>query len=443
MTTLQVPLAHFRAELYQKTFGLRRDAVADFFDAILTEDRVTSVVRLSLAPAFRRRWPSIFDALSDGTLDIPALRRLLAAELPPPPVGTRMLWAIDGSTWPRPEAKTSPERTACRFVTPGIPESGIMPGWEYQWLVAIPEDRGSWVLPLEVHRRAPDAGTATQVAIAQLRAVLAARRYPQVRPVVVLDSHYDVPALVAAVPEVDPLARLACNRVFYRAPPASPGTGRPRVHGSVFRLKDPATHVDPDRHQSDPDPDYGQVTIDVWERLHKETAAAVELTVIRVAVAHLPRRDTPPAPLWLVWHGGPLPDDLRDVWHWYQRRFAIEHAFRFLKQDLGWTSARPKSPETADRWTWLLAIALWELWLARSDVVDVRMPWEKPTAPAQLSPGRVRRGMSRLLATLGTPARPPRTRGKSPGRQVGQCPGRSPRHPVRRRVPPNPVSAPY
>jgi hypothetical protein len=311
-----------------------------------------------------------------------------------------------------------------------------MPGWEYQWCVAIPEARGSWVLPLDVRRRSPQVGTPTQLAIRQLRAVLDASRELPARPVVVLDSHYDVPALVAAVPEVDLLARLACNRRFYRAPPAYAGIGRPRRHGAVFRLAEPTTQRDPDQHQAHDDPDYGQVTIDLWTHLHTQAAPDIEVTVIRVAVAHLPRRSTPPTPLWLVWHGALLPTDLREVWHWYQRRFAIEHAFRFLKQDLGWTTARLRSPVAADRWSWLLAVALWELWLARTLVVDTRLPWERPTIPDQLSPGRVRRVMPGLLATLGTPARPPRARGKSPGRQIGQRPGRAPRYPVQRRAPP-------
>jgi len=250
-----------------------------------------------------------------------------------------------------------------------------------------------------------------------------------------------VPALVWAVPGVDVLARLACNRVFYRAPPAYAGTGRPRTHGPVFRLKDPATQADPDRTQTEPDRDYGAVTIDLWERLHKESAATVELTVLRVAVAHLPRRTTPPAALWLVWRGGPLPADLREVWHWYQRRFAIEHAVRFT-QDLGWTAARPRSPHTADRGRGLLAASLWELWLARAQVVDTRLPWERPMDPVLLSPGRVRRGMAGLLAILGTPARPPRPRGKAPGRPRGQGPGRAPRYPTQHRAPPRPVAAP-
>lgn len=435
MTTPVSPLAHFRAELYQ-TFGRRRDALFDLLDAVLTGERVTSLVRVSLAPAYARRWPSIFDALTDGRLDAGALRRLLVRTLPRPASDRRELWALDGSGWPRPEAKTSPERTYTRFVTPGIPESGIVDGWEYQWLAAIPEDRGSWVLPLDVRRRGPTAVTATQLAIAQLDAVLAHRAADAPRPVVVMDSHYDVPALVRAVPGVDLLARLAANRRFRQAPPPYEGHGRPRKHGPAFRLADASTHPDPDAHQRHTDPDYGTVTIDAWTDLHAEKSSDVPIMVVRVAVAHLPRRETPPKPLWLVWAGTSCPVDLRALWHAYRRRFAIEHAFRFLKQELGWTVPRLRAPAAADRWSWLLAAALWQLWLARALVADARLPWERPVAPTHVSPGRVRRGMAGLLLSVGTPARAPRPRGKAPGRRPGQCPGRAVRHPVQRRGPP-------
>jgi hypothetical protein len=435
MTTPQSPLAHFRAELYQ-TFGLRRDAMFDLLDAVLTGERVHSLVRLSLAPSYQRQWPSVFDALTDGTLNVLALRRRLVRALPPPAAPARELWALDGSGWPRPEAKTSPERTFTRFVTPGIPESGIVDGWEYQWLAAIPEDRGSWVLPLDVRRRGPTAGTATALAIRQLQAVLVHRPAAAPRPLVVLDSHYDVPALVRAVPAVDILARLAANRRFRQAPPPYDGHGRPRKHGPAFRLADPTTHPDPDAHQVHTDPDYGTVTIDAWTELHAEKSPEVPVMIMRVAVAHLPRRATPPKPLWLAWVGTTCPVDLRDLWHAYQRRFAIEHAFRFLKQDLGWTTPRLGAPAAADRWSWLLAAALWELWLARAQVTDARLPWERPVEVTRLSPGRVRRGMAGLLLSLGTPARAPRPRGKAPGRQRGTRPGRAVRYPVQRRAPP-------
>jgi hypothetical protein len=429
------PLARFRAELYQSVLGMRRDALCELLDAVLSGERATSLVRHSLAPVFRRGWASAPDALADGSLDVAALRRLFSQHAPAPSWGQRDLWVLDGSLWPRPEAKTCPERTWGRFVTAGTPESGIVGAWEYQWLVQLPEASGSWGLPLEVARRDLAAGTATTLAIGQLRAALAARSPTASRPLLVLDSHYDVVELIEGGGRVDILARLAANRRFYRQPGPYRGMGAPRKHGPVFRCAEPRTHGLSDRSQCSLDPDYGLVRSDVWERLHIYRAPLVNLTVLWVGVAHLPRRTTPPAPLWLVWWGGPLPTDLRVVWHWYQRRFAVEHLFRFLKSDLGWTTVRPRSPLTADRWSWLLAAGLWELWMARSLVVEQRLPWER-ALPGYLSPGRVRRGFGGLVLVLGTPARPPQPRGKSPGRRTGQCPGPAPRCPVQRRGPP-------
>jgi hypothetical protein len=429
-------LARFRAELYQTVLGLRRDGLFELLDAVLTGEGATSLVRHSLAPCFRRGWSSAPDAVSDGSLDVAALRRLFAHMMPPATVEERLLWVLDGTIWPRPAAKTSPARTWGRWTGSGLPESGIVGSWEYQWLVAVPEATGSWVLPLELGRRDLAAGTATTLAIRQVRAAQAARPPTTPRPVLLLDSHYDVGDLVQAELGVDVLARLAANRRFYRPPGPYAGKGAPRKHGAVFQCANPATHGPPDRTQTDPDPTYGQVTIEGWERLHTQPAPTVELTVLRLTLARLPRRAETPKPLWLVWHGGALPADLRTVWHWYQRRFAVEHAFRFLKQTVGWTTIRPRAPQTADRWSWLLAAGLWQLWLARALVADAHLPWERPAAPGALSPGRVRRACSGLFRRLGTPARPPRPRGKSPGRRPGQRPGPAPRHPVQRRAPP-------
>jgi hypothetical protein len=426
------PLARFRAELYQ-TFGLRRDALFELGDAVLTGDGPTSLVRRSLAPAFRRRWPSAPDALADGSLDVAALRRLCVRSLPPPPPDRRPLWAVDGSTWPRPAAKTSPERTYERCLNRGTPQSGIVPGWEYQWLLDVPEPAGSWVRPLDVARRAPTAGTPTALAIGQVRAAMALRPAGAARPVVTFDSHYDVVALIEADLGVDLLVRLPSHRVLRRRPGPYRGRGRRPIHGPAFRCQEPASHGAPDRTQALDDPDHGRVVIDAWERLHDRAAAEAEFAVVRVQVARLPRRAAAPAPLWLAWHGAALPADLGALWRWYERRFAAEHAFRFLKQDLGWTAVRPRHPAAADRWSWLLAAALWQLWLAREEVADARLPWEQERPAAQRSPGRVRRGFGGLLLGVGSPARAPVPRGNAPGRRMGERPRPPPRCPVVRR----------
>ena len=65
----------------------------------------------------------------------------------------------------RPTAPTSTRRTFERRVLVAEPRSVIVPAWAYQWLVAVPEPGGSWVLPLDVQRRGLAAGTPTHLAI--------------------------------------------------------------------------------------------------------------------------------------------------------------------------------------------------------------------------------------------------------------------------------------
>ncbi len=100
------------------------------------------------------------------------------------------------------------------------------------------------------------------------------------------------------------------------------------------------------------------------------------------------------------------------------------------KHTLGWTTPALRTPEQADRWTWLVVAAYTELRLARR-------PRRRPAAcpgnvlatPAQLTPARVRRGFRRLRASLGTPASPPKPSTPGPGRPKGT------RRPPRTRYP--------
>ena len=157
-------------------------------------------------------------------------------------------------------------------------------------------------------------------------------------------------------------------------------------------------------------------------------------TVLRVAVSRLPGQRRQPQVLWLWWAGpGPLDAALLDwLWRAYTRRFDLEHPYRFCKQVLGWTTPRLRTPEQADRWTWLVVLAYTLLRLARPVVADQRLPWERPLPPGRLTPCRVRRAFTALLPALGTPARAPQPGGRSPGRPKGRGSPPAKRHPVRK-----------
>ncbi|HEX8859979.1 MAG TPA: hypothetical protein VGC06_12985 [Actinomycetes bacterium] len=154
------------------------------------------------------------------------------------------------------------------------------------------------------------------------------------------------------------------------------------------------------------DDQYGTVTVQAWHGLHPKQQRhpghgsrgprpIVRGTVIRVQVERVPARTRPPKVLW-VWWAGPGSLDLNLVWQAYVRRFDLEHTVRFCKQSLGWATPRPRHPEQADRWTWLVLAADTQLRLARQVAWDQRLPWKRPRPPLRPSPVRVRRGFPRL-----------------------------------------------
>lgn len=153
-------------------------------------------------------------------------------------------------------------------------------------------------------------------------------------------------------------------------------------------------------------------------------------TVIRVQVEHLPRPTARALKTLWLWWAGPGTPDLDLCWRTYIRRFDLEHTFRFCKQALGWTTPRVRTPEQADRWTWLVITAYTQLRLARPIATDTWLPWERQLPAHRLTPTRIRRGFPRLLPLLGTPASPPKPCGRSPGRPPGSRRAPAPRHPA-------------
>ncbi|MFB7216342.1 hypothetical protein ACFCYV_42780, partial [Streptomyces sp. NPDC056255] len=145
-------------------------------------------------------------------------------------------------------------------------------------------------------------------------------------------------------------------------------------------------------------------------------------------------QDAPPVWLWSS-KTGATSDDVDRFWQAFLRRFDLEHTFRFAKQTLGWTTPKIRTPEAADRWTWILIVAHTQLRLARPLAEDLRRPWEKPAPPNRLTPTRVRRGFRNIRAHLLCPARVPQPRGTGPGRPPGtKNKHRAPRYDVGKTV---------
>jgi len=267
------------------------------------------------------------------------------------------------------------------------------------------------------------------VAAEQVRGVVATSSQVAV-PLVTFDAGYDPVQLGVALSTeaVCLLVRLRSGRCFYAPPDPShaAATGRPRRHGAKFTCDQPSTWPPPTDEWVQGETEYGQVHLRAWAGLHaipqnhpkrgtRQAKPLVTGTLIRLEVARLPRFTKGPVPLWLWWWG-PVPPNLETVWRVSIARFAIEHAFRFFKQTLKWTTPKLRSPTVADRWTWLLILAYMQLRFAQSLVQEHRLPWQPVVNSDKLTPARVRRAFSSLLPTLGTPASVPKPCGKSPGR---------------------------
>jgi hypothetical protein len=307
-------------------------------------------------------------------------------------------------------------------------------------------DRDSWTAPVDARRLHPLEDT-DQTAAGQIRALLErldADAAGRCVPLFVFDGGYDSAQLTLDLAEerVAVLVRLRSDRCFYADPPPRlPGAGgRPRRHGAKFNCADPTTWPTPTATLVTTDDQYGTVTVAAWAGLHPKQQRhpghgsrgprpIVRGTIIRVQVQRVPARTRPPKVLWLWW-AGPGELDLDLAWRAYVRRFDLEHTVRFCKQTLGWTTPRPRHPDQADRWTWLVLAGYAQLRLARQVVANQRLPWERPRTQQQLSPLRVRRGFPQLLVRLGSPASAPKPCGRSPGRPKGQRSGPARRCPA-------------
>ena len=117
-------------------------------------------------------------------------------------------------------------------------------------------------------------------------------------------------------------------------------------------------------------------------------------------------RSRPHRRLWL-WHAGPGPLSLDELWRAYLGRFDIEHAIRTLKGTLGLTAAKVRTPEQADRWARVVVTAHAQLLLARPLAADLRRSWEKHPGPCpETRPSRARQAQRQQQGPRTTPPSP-------------------------------------
>jgi hypothetical protein len=430
-------IIEFRQAVYQNGMGKRRDAMHEAWDALILQGMKTSFPWLSLSFVFRRKWHSLYKALEQGEIDDNWLTSYLAQQVPQAGI---CHFSLDGTGWPRSRARTMDDRQYLYLPTQAVNGGSICVGYPYSLLDWVPEPQTSWSLSVSVRRISSNEG-AHSVGVEQVMALNEARKgYQDVLDIVAGDGKYGNAKFLR--PLLDQrcgiVVRLRKDRVLYRMPeePKARKRGRPRVHGQRLAFKEPDTWGDPDEVIELKDMRWGQVRLERWHDLHGKLDADVPFDVIRASV-HL-ERAKPATPIWLAWQApAVIPQDIlvdaAVIWHAYVHRWPVEPNIRFRKQHLGWCQPQFQDKDTGDRWSWLVALAVWIYYLARPLVQDQPLPWQKPQT--RLTPQRVQQGLSLIFAQFGSPTRKPKVRGIPPGWLKGRRRTPKQRFPVVKKLP--------
>jgi hypothetical protein len=415
-------IIEFRQAIHANGFGKQRDALSEVLDATCLTGAFSSFPMLSLSKGFQRQWHSLYKAVERGTIDDEWMSHYLAQQAEQEGI---QYYSLDGSAWPRPRARTMDDRQYVYHPTPAVNGGSICVGYPYSILDWVPEAHHSWSLPMSV-KRIPSQMTAGEMGIAQIKKHSENRAGLQnVLDIVAADGKYGNAKFLRPLQgqNCGIVVRLRRDRVLYRAPEQlqKRKRGRPGVHGKRFAFKEPETWKAPDEAITFEHAKLGRVQLERWNNLHGKNDADVPMDVIRASV-HL-ERDKPPKPIWLAWLApATIPNNLvvnaQTIWQAYVHRWPVEPGIRFRKQRLGWTTPQFQHKETGDRWSWLVALAVWLLFLSRPIVEDHPLPWQKPQS--KLTPQRVQQSLPLIFAQFGSPARMPKVRGKPPGWPKGK-----------------------
>ena len=429
-------LQQFRAALYH-TFIHRADAVFELMDALAGDTQARTPVELSLSPLFQRQYASIYDGLDGWRYDEPAVKEWLFDVASTLECEDFRLIGVDHTPKPRPYANKVADRSFVHQPTPIRGNKPVTIGHDYSVVGQIdPGSWDSWLAVLDVQRIAT-ALTPVEVGLTQLMEVV--RHCPEWL-VFTGDCEYGSPLAVACLAQCEHASgvfRLRSNRKLYGKPPAYSGNGRPRLHGSLFRLNDRATWWTADEEQPWTETDERGRTWVIrarrWCDLHFRKAHRFWFDVVQIEVTDEHGQPRFKRPWWLL-VCGQRRLELATCRRVYQRRPVLEHFNRFVKQRLLFNAAHLGVTEHEEKFVQVVALAYTQLYLARFEVQRSIRPWERykpaPVNQCAATPAQARRGYARLFASLGTPAHPPQTRGKSPGRPKGYRPVLRPDCPV-------------
>jgi DDE superfamily endonuclease len=407
----------FRQDLHD-FFSFRKDSLMNLIDSLAGNHNATSVVRLSLEPAYPRSYSTINKAV-DVCFQFRSAKELtplLQENLP-----KCSILVTDVTPIQRLFAETLEDRCFIHKHSPIKCQKPITIGHNYSLVCAIaPEER--WVLPLSVERVKSD-DVRTLVGIEQLERIV---KNSSQKWINVMDTDYSGGQPLKRLEHLfcTSLVRMRSNRVLYF--PANKRTKpsrRPKIYGKKFYFKHPCKPCD----EILLDHKDGYLKVERWNNLLIKDVR-VQVDVIRIRLYKKNHRPVFKHPLWIAVVG--QRDILtRDVFGVYKRRFDIEHFLRFGKQKLLLNSFQTPQVESEENWMWIVMLSQWMLYFAKEYATYHPFPWEKKGRDL-LTPSLVQREYARITKDLTQHTPFPKRRGNSVGRLSGTKLSKRKRHKV-------------
>jgi len=379
--------------------------------------------------------------------DRQALTRLIANQCSPPTEQRPFrLFAVDCTPAKRPFAKTLADRSIVYSPNPAPGNKPIAIGHQYSVLAYLPENSTShkWVLPLST-QRVPSDHKGPEVGLKQISQLLQDKTlgFEEQLNVVVGDTLYgkiECQKKARSHANLVLVTRMRNNRKVYFPPIVSNkrNKGHPKWYGDKMQLNDEETHQPPALTK----------TFKTHTRRGKEITIILEswydmrirgqkdfpthkypFTLVRVRVTDCEGKRIFKHPLWLAVFGQRRDElSIKMISDSYYQRYDIEHYFRFGKQQLLMDAFKTPEVIHEENWWQIVNLAYVQLYLSRELATALPYPWErylpeyanKKTKDASAT--QTLRNFPRIVEEIGTPAKAPKRRGISLGRQPGDCP---------------------
>lgn len=465
LTSILSNLKNFREQIY-RIIQWRPDACMELLDALCSNVTADSVVQLSLNVHHRRTYNSITDVLTTfhegGETQADELQHLLIEQaIEANSNRDYFLFATDCTPAPRVYSPTLEDRGIIYSPNQVLNNAPITIGHKYSITGFLPyKDNNAppWVLPLSTQR----------VSSSEDDALLGAEKFQQILNIILekspdklcinlVDSGYCKPKYIDKLHGSDAqnenlvtIVRARSNRVFWRKSVQkrsmySGKRGHELWYGDKFDFKQESTWGSPDAFfEKQVTTKKGKlcvVKIQSWNNIVMRQKHGIPMneypfTVCRATMTDAVGNAIFHKPLWLLVFGNRRDEiNPEQIYKNYLQRYDIEHFFKFDKGHLLVDKFQTSKTQHEENWWSICSLAQAILFSARQAAQKMPNPWEKYLPEIKQldrlpSPRQVQKSFEQLTQLIGTPANPPKPRGKPLGRRPGEKQLKRKRHAV-------------